>query len=138
MFDGELVSLHGAELNDLDAIIEHWNDLKLRSFLYYILPNSREEEKEWIRSTWQSRKEGTAFTFTIENKQTKKFLGICCLTGLNYINRKAKLGIAIHAEKNWGKGYGTDAMKVLLKFGFDYLNLHRIELRVLCTKYSSD
>ncbi|MHA1355432.1 MAG: GNAT family N-acetyltransferase, partial [Candidatus Heimdallarchaeota archaeon] len=46
------------------------------------------------------------------------------------IVKTCELGIAIHAEKNWGKGYGTDTMRVLLKFGFDYLNMNRIELRV--------
>ena len=130
MFNGDIVTLRSVELSDLDSIMEHWNNLKLRQYLYFFLPMSREEEKDWIQNTWKRRQEGTDFIFAIEHKETKEFLGTCGLSGLNYINQKAELGIAIHAEKNWGKGYGTDAMKVLMKFGFNYLNLHRIELRV--------
>ncbi len=45
-------------------------------------------------------------------------------------DRRAELGIAIGDKAYWSKGYGTDAMRVLLRFGFDEMNLHRIELTV--------
>jgi RimJ/RimL family protein N-acetyltransferase len=45
-------------------------------------------------------------------------------------NRSARLGIAIGAKARWDGGYGTDAMRVLCRFGFDMMNLHRIELDV--------
>ena len=67
----------------------------------------------------------------LDDKKTGEFIGGGGLFGINNIIRSAELGIAIYEEKNWGKGYGTDAMKVLLKFGFDYLNLNRIQLRVV-------
>ena len=130
MFEGEKVRLRSVELSDLDDIMKYWNNLKLRRFLNTVLPISRGEEEEWIRSTWKSKKEGKEFIFTIEKLDTNKFLGMSGLHNVDWINRSAELGIAIHAEENWNKGYGTDAMKVLLKFGFDYLNLHRIELNV--------
>lgn len=130
MFDGEIVTLRGVELSDLDAIMEHWNTAELRSYLHYPIPNSREEEEEWIRGTWEARKKGSAYQFIIEKKDTKEVLGGVGLMGVDSINRTAELGIAIYAKKNWGKGYGTDAMKVILKFGFDILNLNRIQLRV--------
>ena len=131
MFEGEKVRLRSVELTDLDAIMENWNDLKLREFLSSPLPFAREEEKDWIKSTWQDRKAGRAYQFAVENKDSKEFLGTGGLFGFDNIVKTAELGIAIHAEKNWSKGYGTDTMRVLLKFGFDYLNLNRIELRVM-------
>jgi RimJ/RimL family protein N-acetyltransferase len=131
MYEGEKVRLRSIELSDLDAIMENWNNLKLREFLSNPIPFARDEEKEWIKSTWDARKTGRAYQFAIENKETKEFLGTAGLFDFDNIAKTCELGIAIHAEKNWGKGYGTDTMKVLLKFGFDYLNLHRIELRVM-------
>lgn len=130
MYEGEKVRLRGVELSDLDSIMENWNNLKLRQFLSTPMPFSREEEKEWIQSTWERRKKGIAYQFAVEHKETKEFLGTAGLFDIDNIVRSAELGIAIHAEKNWGKGYGTDTMEVLLKIGFDYLNLNRIELRV--------
>jgi RimJ/RimL family protein N-acetyltransferase len=45
-------------------------------------------------------------------------------------NREAILGIAIGDRSYWDGGYGTDAMRVLCRFGFDMMNLHRIQLDV--------
>jgi len=130
LFDGDKVRLRGIELSDLDSIMKNWNNLKLRQFLSSPMPFSREEEEEWIKKTWEERRKGQAYQFAIEHKETKEFLGTAGLFDFDNFARSAELGIAIHAENNWGKGYGTDTMKVLLKFGFDYLNLNRIQLRV--------
>ena len=51
MFEGEKVRLRAIELSDLDAIMQNWNNLKLRAYLGTFLPYSRQEEEEWIRST---------------------------------------------------------------------------------------
>ncbi len=130
MFEGELIRLRAVELSDIDAIMENWNNLKLRRFLHEARPYSRDEELEWIRSTWERRKTGTEYQFAIEHKETKEFLGTAGLFGVNKVARSAELGIAIHAEKNWSKGYGTDTMRVLLEFGFNYINLNSIRLQV--------
>lgn len=130
MFEGEKVRLRSVELTDLDAIMENWNNLKLRRFLHEPRPFSREEEKEWIRSTWEQRRRGFSYQFAVELKEDKEFLGTAGLFSFNQVSRSAELGIAIHAEKNWSKGYGTDTMRVLLEFGFNYLNLNSIRLRV--------
>lgn len=131
MFEGEKVQLRSLELSDLDEIMKVWNNLKLREFLSSPLPFSRDEEEQWIKNTWEERRKGTGYQFAVENKETKEFIGGGGLFGINNLIRSAELGIAIYAEENWGKGYGTDTMRVLLKFGFDYLNLNRIQLRVV-------
>jgi len=55
-------------------------------------------------------------------------------TGLHHIdlkrNKKATWGIVIGEKKYWGQGYGTDALKTILKFSFEKLKLNRVELSV--------
>ncbi len=130
MFEGKKVLLRSVELTDLDDILEHFNTIDLRKFISTPIPYSREEEEQWIRKTWEERQKGVAYHFAIVKKDTREFLGTCGLFDINTITRTAELGIAIHAKKNWGKGFGTDTMTVLLNIGFKFLNLHRIELRV--------
>ena len=130
MFEGEKVRLRSMELNDLDDVMKHWNNLKMREFLSLPIPYAREEEEQWIRGTWERRQAGKEYQFAVVDKQTNEFLGSVGLMSIDNINRSAEAGIAIHQEKNWSKGYGSDAMRVILKIGFDYLNLHRIYLRV--------
>jgi RimJ/RimL family protein N-acetyltransferase len=42
----------------------------------------------------------------------------------------AVLGISVGRKSDWGRGYGTDASKVTIRYGFQELNLHRIWLDV--------
>ena len=51
-------------------------------------------------------------------------------TKVDWKNRNAELGIAIWKKDYWGKGYGADAIKTLLKYAFHELNLHKVYLRV--------
>ncbi|NHJ86975.1 MAG: GNAT family N-acetyltransferase [Asgard group archaeon] len=130
MFEGEKVILRGVELSDLDSIMESWNTLELRTFLSTPMPFSREEEENWIKSTWERRRSGQAYIFAVIDKNTKEFLGTAGLEDVSGIHKSAVLGIAIHKKENWSKGFGTDTMRVLLDIGFKYLNLNRIELFV--------
>ena len=57
-------------------------------------------------------------------------MGVGALKRVDKINRNASMSIAIYDPKNQGKGFGTDAVKCLLRVGFEILNLHRIELHV--------
>ena len=38
------------------------------------------------------------------------------------------VSIAIGEAKQWGKGYGYEVMQLVLRFAFDELNLHRVQL----------
>ncbi|NHJ87821.1 MAG: GNAT family N-acetyltransferase [Asgard group archaeon] len=130
MFEGNLVRLRSFELTDVNLMMEHWNDLEFRQFCGRATPDSREEREELIKNSWKLRQEGKMYFFAIEEKNTKKFLGHTSLNIINKIARSADLGIFIYNKVDWNKGFGTDAMIVLLNYGFNFLNLHRIELSV--------
>ena len=57
-------------------------------------------------------------------------IGNIGLHDLDWKNRNAQLGVVIGEKAYWGLGYGTDAIKALLRFAFDEMNLHRVQLRV--------
>ncbi len=133
MFEGEKVILRSLELTDLETIMQFWNNITLRRELGPVVPHSRKEREDWIKSTWVQRRVGEAFIFAIDDLKTKKLVGHCSLKNIRVINRTASASIVIYDEKNRGKGYGTDVMRVLLRIGFDYLNLHRIGLNVFDT-----
>lgn len=57
-------------------------------------------------------------------------IGELSLMDIDLINRNAHIRIAIFESSNFGKGYGTEAMEMLLDYAFGNMNLHRIELSV--------
>lgn len=73
---------------------------------------------------------GTAYLFTIDLLKDKQFLGICGLNRVDSIHRSALLGISLHNKRYWGQGLGSEAVQLLMGFGFNVLNLHRIYLTV--------
>ncbi len=58
-------------------------------------------------------------------------LGSTGLHRISMLHRHAEWGIFIGRPEEWGKGYGREVARTTLRYGFDTLNLHRIQLRVI-------
>jgi len=69
-------------------------------------------------------------TFGIVLKENDRLIGTCDLRLGPAANRTADLGIGIAEAEFHGKGYGSEAIGLLLEYGFGTLNLNRIELKV--------
>jgi RimJ/RimL family protein N-acetyltransferase len=70
------------------------------------------------------------FAFAIRTLEDNHLVGEIDLSGINWASGEAIVGIGISNRNDWGKGYGTDAMCILLRFAFTELNLHRVFLNV--------
>jgi RimJ/RimL family protein N-acetyltransferase len=68
--------------------------------------------------------------FAIVEKSTDQLLGNCSLFNLNLRNSIGELGIFIGESQYLGKGYGEEAINLLLDYGFNIYNLHNIMLEV--------
>lgn len=68
--------------------------------------------------------------FGIRKLDDDQLIGFVDLSGIDATARSAWTGIGIGESQHWGKGYGTDAMRLLLRYAFDTLNLHRVNLNV--------
>lgn len=62
-----------------------------------------------------------------DNDQT---VGDIVINDIDFQNRNANIRVAIDNSQHFGKGYGSEAMNLMLNYGFGILNLHRIELDV--------
>src|SRR3712207_3466272 len=61
-------------------------------------------------------------------EQPARLVGLVDLSLDHWSHRDAWLGIGIGERADWSKGYGSDAMRLILRYGFAELNLHRISL----------
>ena len=83
-----------------------------------------ESEKEWLKENQNK------YNFAIVLKENDKLIGNISLIEVDLIHRNAVLGIFIGDDSNRGKGYGKEAIKLLLEYGFNNLNLNNIMLSV--------
>ncbi len=89
----------------------------------FAMPN-REKEAEIFSST---TKNGGA-NFAIYALPETKPIGVVGLFGINQIKQTGMLGITIFDKNYWGKGYGTETVRLVADYGFRFLNLHNIML----------
>jgi RimJ/RimL family protein N-acetyltransferase len=68
--------------------------------------------------------------FSIVDLETDETIGRCMLFSINPVGRSAMLGIMIGDPRFRGRGYGGEAIRLLLDYGFNLLNLHSVMLGV--------
>lgn len=85
-------------------------------------------EKEYLEN---AAKDQENRNFNIVELNTDKLVGTLGLEQINWIERSAVLGIFIGDGDFRNSGYGTEAINMLLEYGFKYLNLHSIRLDLL-------
>jgi RimJ/RimL family protein N-acetyltransferase len=93
----------------------------------YPLPRAAEEE--WLKGQVAAFQSFGPVMYAIETKEGA-YIGNINFHLVFPESRKARLGISIGEKAYWSKGYGADALVTLLRFGFDEMNLHRVDLTV--------
>lgn len=122
---GELVGL-GPIRREHIPLYQRWmNDFETTRFLdFQPRPMTLEQETGW----YESAATGDGIIFTIYELATGRPIGNCDIQNLDVRNRRAQLGILIGEPEARGKGYGTEAMRLLADFAFTVLNLHSLML----------
>jgi len=95
------------------------------------IPKDIEETKELIRAMVEAQKEETrkSYTWKIIRKDSGKFIG---MAGINLSANRFRLGEIFYEllPSEWGQGYATEIAKTLIKTGFKYFHLHKVEAGV--------
>lgn len=76
------------------------------------------------------RSEKDRYTFGIELLEDGTFLGICTIFRVDLNHGNCWVSIMIGGPEQRGKGYGTEAMELLVDWIFRYINVHKIKLGV--------
>ncbi|HEX5505116.1 MAG TPA: GNAT family protein [Thermomicrobiales bacterium] len=126
--EGDLVAL-GPLRRDLLPLYHRWiNDFgTLRTLGVPPRPMTLEQEQQWFER--QATVEGE-HVFTIYERATWRPIGNTGLHAVDYRNRSAGFGIMIGEPDARGKGYGTEAARLMLDFAFTALGLHNVMLTV--------
>jgi diamine N-acetyltransferase len=124
--EGELVSL-GPLRRDLIPLYWRWiNDFgTTRTLSIQNRPMTLEEETAWFERTVSANGD---FAFTIYERSSTRPIGNCDLCKVDFRNRKGEVGMMIGEPEARGKGYGTEAMQLLLDFAFTALGLNSVML----------
>lgn len=123
---GERIYLRPLELGDAATITPWFNDQAVIRHLLRHQPMSVRAEEEWLAKAGQ----GDDVILGIVLKDGDRLIGSTGLHKFDWRCRHAAFGIVIGIQEEWGKGYGTEATKLIVRHGFETLNLNRIWLEV--------
>lgn len=130
MLIGKRVRLRAIERADLPRFVEWLNDPEVIPGLLIVTPLSLAQEERWFERVVAGVPEEAPLVIEINTPQGWTPVGNIGMHRINWREREAELGIVIGEKKYWNHGYGGDAIRLLLDYGFNQLNLHRIFLRV--------
>ena len=128
IFTGKLVRLVAADLDEDSKLINTWDrDSEFQRLLSAGVA-ARFNPKQ-TREFFE-KEIGSMHFFIIQRLEDNRKIGLIDLSGFNWVVGNAWVGIGIGERELWGNGYGTDAMRIVLRYGFTQLNLKRVSLTV--------
>jgi len=127
MFIGEKVVLRPVRRSDIEDSLKWFNDPEVTQYLSMYLPMTEMAEEKFIESlgSTEAGKDAMFCIEAVENNGNKP-IGTVGLDNINSKDHHAEFGIAIGEKDYWSKGYGTEAARLIIRYGFEQLNLHRI------------
>jgi len=133
MIHGERIRFRGPERADLPCFVAWLNDAEVRAGISAFLPMSLAREENWFEEMLKRPPEEQPFAIEAKQKDNWVLIGTTSFFDFNWRARKAEIGIMIGEKSFWDQGYGSETMLLMLRHGFETLNLHRIYLKVYST-----
>ena len=125
---GERVYLSPMNPGDAEIYTKWLNDVEVTRWLgQYSQVYSLPAERAWLEN---ATKDVNNYLFAIVLREGNRLIGNIGLMDLNQIHRRATLGIFIGQAEERSKGYGAEAVRLLLDYGFNWLGLRNIDLHV--------
>lgn len=130
MYTGKLVRLREYNKEDAKLAQKYINEPSVKKNLTPSVPFliCEWEEEKWVQSN--SAFSTSNYSFAIETLNDSKYIGGCGINTINWLSRTSEIGIFIGDTNYQSKGYGSDALKILIKFIFNQMNIRKIKLNV--------
>lgn len=125
--EGERLYIRPMEEIDLPYFHENLWDPEIRRLTGSKTVFTKTALKSWFDSKTVESNRIDCIICLKDNHQT---IGDVAMINIDHINKGALVRIAINQKEYLGKGFGTEALRLLLDYGFSMLNLHRIGLDV--------
>jgi len=123
---GDLVTLRPIEADDYDRLAAFLTDVEVALLADNQPPRPR--SRAAAAKFWDDAAERGDICFGISADD--QLIGQCSLSHLDAVSQTAEVGISIGVREYWGHGYGREALRLLVDYGFRLLNLRKIWLTV--------
>jgi RimJ/RimL family protein N-acetyltransferase len=128
IFTGRLVRLAARRAEDDESFASWSNDSEYRR--YQDSRPAMPESTEDFAGRRDRDEAGNIFEFRLRTIDGDHLIGFVNLMEVQWNHRAAMLAVGVANRDYWGRGYGSDAIELMLRYAFDELNLARVSLNV--------
>ena len=111
---------------DIEYFLKWFNDPEVIQYLSMYLPMTEMAEEQWLEGLPARANTNVHFVIEAVSGDTTCPIGTTGLSNISPKDHSAQFGIAIGDKDYWSRGYGTEAARLIIRYGFEQLNLHRI------------
>lgn len=122
---GEYVYLRALEPEDLEFVHAVENDESIWEISNTQTPYSKFIIKQYLENAHKDIYEVKQLRLVISSYEDVP-LGMIDIYDFDFKNNRAGIGILVKETNNRGKGYGTEALKLLVSYCFTHLGLHQL------------
>jgi ribosomal-protein-alanine N-acetyltransferase len=120
------LTLRGMRVSDASDMYEYARRPSVTEYLTWEPHASVEETREYLTYVGQRYRTGDFYDWSVVDKETGRMIGTCGFTSFNCPADSAEIGYVLNPAFQ-GRGLATEAVQRVLQYGFEELNLHRIE-----------
>ncbi len=125
-FETDLIIIRKFKLSDADDLYNVLKDKAMSQWTFALpYPYPKDGAVKYIRRVQKNWREQKGYAFAVVLKKTNKVIGSVGLNRVEMIHKCGEISYSI-GKKQWGKGLATQAIELLLHFGFKSLKLKRI------------
>ncbi len=128
--------LRKIRLDDVDDVFEYSSSYEVTKYLSWSPHPDKEYTYEYLSYLQERYKMGDFYDWAVVCKDTGKMIGTCGFTRFDFRNNSAEVGYVINADYH-GQGIGTEVLARVIRFGFERLELNRIECRFMIENAAS-
>jgi ribosomal-protein-alanine N-acetyltransferase len=128
-FETDRLILRKIEINDLEDIFEFSSDPEVAHHMTWEVNKSKEETlNNFINVVIENYEKGQTGSLAMVHKESNKVIGTCSFIEWSNEHSNAEIGYVLN-RNYWGLGIATEAINELIKFGFETIQLNRIQGR---------
>ncbi len=126
----ERLILRPMRVSDAADMFRYARRSDVTTYLLWFPHPSQSYTEEYLRYIEKRYRLGEFFDWGVVDKESGRMIGTCGFTRFDYPHNVGEIGYVLSPEFH-GKGLGTEAASRVLRFGFEELSLHRIEVKFM-------
>ncbi len=126
----ERLTLRGMRVSDTEDMFAYAQHESVTRYLTWTPHPNLKHTKEYLTYVGQRYRTGDFFDWAVVCKEDGRMIGTCGFTSFDFTSDCAEIGYVLNPEYH-GRGLATEAVREIIRFGFEDLKLHRIEAKFM-------